>query len=57
MAEEAKGGSAGGHGTMAGARLPVKGLGSAARKKLKDEVVRNLLDALGIKVRRGKKLV
>ncbi len=27
---EAKGGSAGGHGTMAGARIPVKGLSAAA---------------------------
>lgn len=54
---EAKGGSAGGHGTMAGARLPVKGLGPAAKKRLKDEVVRDFLDAFGIKARKGKKLV
>jgi nanoRNase/pAp phosphatase (c-di-AMP/oligoRNAs hydrolase) len=54
---EAKGGSAGGHGTMAGARLPVKGLSAAARKRLKDEVVRDFLDAFGIRARKGKKLV
>ncbi len=54
---EARGGSAGGHGTMAGARLPVKGLGPAARKRLKEEVVRDFLDAFGIRARKGKKLV
>jgi nanoRNase/pAp phosphatase (c-di-AMP/oligoRNAs hydrolase) len=54
---EAKGGSAGGHGTMAGARLPLKGLSAAARKRLKDEVVRDFLDAFGIRARKGKKLV
>ncbi len=54
---EARGGTAGGHGTMAGARLSVKGLGAAARKRLKDEVVRAFLDAFGIKARKPKKLV
>jgi nanoRNase/pAp phosphatase (c-di-AMP/oligoRNAs hydrolase) len=54
---ESRGGSAGGHGTMAGARLPVKELGAAARKRLKDEVVRAFLDAFGVKARKGKKLV
>jgi nanoRNase/pAp phosphatase (c-di-AMP/oligoRNAs hydrolase) len=54
---EARGGSAGGHGTMAGARLPVKGLPAAAKKRLKDEVVRDFLDAFGVRVRKGKKLV
>jgi nanoRNase/pAp phosphatase (c-di-AMP/oligoRNAs hydrolase) len=52
-----RGGSAGGHGTLAGARLPVKELGAAARKRLKDEVVRQFLDAFGVKARKGKKLV
>jgi nanoRNase/pAp phosphatase (c-di-AMP/oligoRNAs hydrolase) len=54
---ESKGGTAGGHGTMAGARLPVKGLGAAARRRLKDEVVRAFLDAFGVKARKPKKLV
>jgi len=54
---EAKGGSAGGHGTMAGARLLVKGLGPVAKKRLKEEVVRAFLDAFGVKARKGKKLV
>jgi nanoRNase/pAp phosphatase (c-di-AMP/oligoRNAs hydrolase) len=54
---EAKGGSAGGHGTMAGARLSVKGLSAPARKRLRDDVVRAFLDAFGVKARRGKKLV
>jgi nanoRNase/pAp phosphatase (c-di-AMP/oligoRNAs hydrolase) len=54
---EEKGGSAGGHGTMAGARLPVKGLAAAARKRLREEVVRSFLDAFGIKARKPKKLV
>ncbi len=54
---EARGGSAGGHGTMAGARLPVKDLGPAALKRLKEAVVRDFLDAFGIRARKGKKLV
>jgi nanoRNase/pAp phosphatase (c-di-AMP/oligoRNAs hydrolase) len=55
---EERGGSAGGHGTMAGARLPVKGLSAAARKRLRDEVVRSFLDAFGVKARsKGKKIV
>jgi nanoRNase/pAp phosphatase (c-di-AMP/oligoRNAs hydrolase) len=54
---EAKGGSAGGHGTMAGARIPVKGLSAAAHKRLREEVVRAFLDAFGVKARKGKKLV
>ncbi len=54
---EAKGGSAGGHGTMAGARLPVKGLSTAASRRLRDDVVRAFLDAFGVKGRKGKKRV
>jgi nanoRNase/pAp phosphatase (c-di-AMP/oligoRNAs hydrolase) len=54
---ETKGGSAGGHGTMAGARLPLRGLSAAARKRLKEEVVKSFLDAFGVKARRSKKLV
>jgi nanoRNase/pAp phosphatase (c-di-AMP/oligoRNAs hydrolase) len=54
---EAKGGSAGGHGTMAGARLPMKGLSGAARRRLRDDVVRAFLDAFGVRSRRPRKLV
>jgi nanoRNase/pAp phosphatase (c-di-AMP/oligoRNAs hydrolase) len=54
---EAKGGSAGGHGTMAGARLPLRGLSAVARRRLREEVVRAFLDAFGVKTRKGKKLV
>ncbi len=54
---EAKGGSAGGHGTMAGARLGVKGLSAAALKRLREDVVRSFLDAFGVRARKGKKLV
>ncbi len=53
---EAKGGSAGGHGTMAGARLAVRGLSAAAKRRLIDEVVRAFLDAFGVRARKGKAL-
>ncbi len=54
---ESKGGSAGGHGTMAGARISVRGLSAAAEKRLREDVVRAFLDAFGVKTRKGKKLV
>jgi len=54
---EARGGTAGGHGSMAGARLPVKGLSAAAKKRLREEVVKDFLDAFGVRSRRAKKLV
>jgi nanoRNase/pAp phosphatase (c-di-AMP/oligoRNAs hydrolase) len=54
---EAKGGSAGGHGTMAGARLPFKGLSLAARKRAREDVVKAFLEAFGMKARKGRKLV
>ncbi len=54
---EAKGGTAGGHGSMAGARLPVKGLSAAAKRKLQDEVVRDFLRAFGVRARKAKKIV
>jgi nanoRNase/pAp phosphatase (c-di-AMP/oligoRNAs hydrolase) len=47
---EPRGGSAGGHGTMAGARLPARGLKGAALKRLVAEVVRDFLEAFGEKV-------
>ena len=43
---EARGGTAGGHGTMAGARLPLKGLEAAAARRLTGEVVRPAWDLL-----------
>jgi nanoRNase/pAp phosphatase (c-di-AMP/oligoRNAs hydrolase) len=54
---EPRGGSAGGHGTMAGARLPVKDLGPAQARRLREEVVKDFLDAFGLRGRKGKKLV
>ncbi len=54
---EAKGGSAGGHGTMAGARLPMRGLSGAGRKRLREDVVKSFLDAFGIVNRKPKKIV
>ncbi len=54
---EAKGGSAGGHGTMAGARVGVKGLSAAAKKRLRDELVQDFLRAFGIRTRKPKTIV
>ncbi len=51
---EEKGGTAGGHGSMAGARLPVKGLAPAARQRLRIEIVRSFLDAFGAKGKKGR---
>jgi nanoRNase/pAp phosphatase (c-di-AMP/oligoRNAs hydrolase) len=44
---EPRGGSAGGHGTMAGARLPARDLTPAALKRLSAAVVRDFLAAFG----------
>lgn len=46
---EARGGSAGGHGSMAGARLDLKGASEAARRRLKGEVAEAFLREFGIK--------
>jgi nanoRNase/pAp phosphatase (c-di-AMP/oligoRNAs hydrolase) len=54
---EAAGGSAGGHGSMAGARLPVKGLSEAARSRLVAPLVRRFLEAFGESRRRPRRLV
>ena len=48
---EPRGGSAGGHGTMAGARLPARDLSPAAVKRLSAAVVRDFLAAFGVKGR------
>jgi nanoRNase/pAp phosphatase (c-di-AMP/oligoRNAs hydrolase) len=45
---EPRGGSAGGHGTMAGARLPARDLSPAAVKRLSAAVVRDFLAAFGV---------
>ena len=47
-----RGGSAGGHGSMAGARLPLYGT-RQQRKALKREVVRRFKEALGVDRERG----
>jgi nanoRNase/pAp phosphatase (c-di-AMP/oligoRNAs hydrolase) len=54
---EERGGSAGGHGSMAGARLPVEGLSQAAENRLKASLVRAFLRAFHVRARKPKKLV
>jgi nanoRNase/pAp phosphatase (c-di-AMP/oligoRNAs hydrolase) len=54
---EGAGGSAGGHGSMAGARLPVKGLSPAARRRLLAPLLRRFLEGFGESGRRPRKLV
>jgi nanoRNase/pAp phosphatase (c-di-AMP/oligoRNAs hydrolase) len=46
---EKRGGSAGGHGAMAGARLPLGGRSAAGRRALEREVARDFLRAFGVK--------
>ncbi len=53
---EPRGGSAGGHGTMAGARLPARGLKGAALKRLAASVVRDFLEAFGERGRGVKRI-
>jgi nanoRNase/pAp phosphatase (c-di-AMP/oligoRNAs hydrolase) len=54
---EARGGAAGGHGSMAGARLPVRGLSQAARKRLLREIFRAFLREFGEQRSRPRRLV
>jgi nanoRNase/pAp phosphatase (c-di-AMP/oligoRNAs hydrolase) len=54
---EARGGSAGGHGSMAGARLPVKGLSPSARKRVVKSVVDGFLKEFGVEHRKPRRLV
>jgi nanoRNase/pAp phosphatase (c-di-AMP/oligoRNAs hydrolase) len=54
---EARGGSAGGHGSMAGARLPWKGRTATARKAFAAEVVEDFLAAFGVKGRASRGIV
>jgi nanoRNase/pAp phosphatase (c-di-AMP/oligoRNAs hydrolase) len=46
---EARGGSAGGHGSMAGARIDLSGMGEAARRRLKAEIGEAFLREFGVK--------
>ncbi len=54
---EAKGGSAGGHGSMAGARVSLRGLSPAAQSRLKQELVGHFLQEFGVKNRRPRRIV
>jgi nanoRNase/pAp phosphatase (c-di-AMP/oligoRNAs hydrolase) len=54
---EEKGGSAGGHGSMAGARIPLRGLNAAARTRLSQELVQRFLKEFGVRAKKGKRMV
>ena len=54
---EEKGGSAGGHGSMAGARIPLRGLGPAARARFKQDLVQRFLKGFGVRSRKGKHII
>lgn len=54
---EARGGSAGGHGSMAGARLPQPGRSAAARRAVADEVISDFLAVFGVKGRTPRAIV
>jgi nanoRNase/pAp phosphatase (c-di-AMP/oligoRNAs hydrolase) len=55
---EARGGSAGGHGSMAGARLDLSDLGETGRRRLKAEIAEAFLREFGVKPgRKPRKIV
>ncbi len=54
---EEKGGSAGGHGSMAGARVPLRGLVPAARARFEQDLVQRFLKEFGVRTRKGKRMV
>jgi nanoRNase/pAp phosphatase (c-di-AMP/oligoRNAs hydrolase) len=54
---EARGGSAGGHGSMAGARLPLGDRSPAGRRALAAQVAKDFLRAFGVKARASRRLV
>jgi nanoRNase/pAp phosphatase (c-di-AMP/oligoRNAs hydrolase) len=54
---EERGGSAGGHGSMAGARVPLRGMGAAARGRFKAELVARFLKEFGVRSRKGRRIV
>ncbi len=54
---EEKGGSAGGHGSMAGARIPLRGMSAKDRERFKSELVQRFLREFGVRGRKGTKIV
>ncbi len=54
---EPEGGTAGGHGSMAGARLPVKGMTQAVRSRVMRRVFRSFLREFGVEGSRARRLV
>jgi nanoRNase/pAp phosphatase (c-di-AMP/oligoRNAs hydrolase) len=54
---EGKGGSAGGHGSMAGARVPLRGLAPTARARFKQDLVHRFLKEFGVRSKKGKRIV
>ncbi len=54
---EEKGGSAGGHGSMAGARVTLRGLGPAASQRLRQELVQEFLRGFGVRAKRPRRIV
>jgi len=54
---ETQGGTAGGHGSMAGARLSVKGLSTAARRRLVGAIVHRFLKEFGVDRKKPRTLV
>ena len=54
---EERGGSAGGHGSMAGARLDLDHLSQAARRRAKAEIGERFLREFGVKTRKPRKIV
>jgi nanoRNase/pAp phosphatase (c-di-AMP/oligoRNAs hydrolase) len=53
---EERGGSAGGHGSMAGARISLRGLAPPAQARLKQDLVQRFLKEFGVKVRKPRRL-
>jgi nanoRNase/pAp phosphatase (c-di-AMP/oligoRNAs hydrolase) len=54
---EREGGTAGGHGSMAGARLPVKGMGPEVRSRMLRRVFRSFLREFDVEGSRARRLV
>ena len=54
---EEKGGSAGGHGSMAGARVSLRALTPAARTRMKHDLVQRFLAEFGVRAKKGKRIV
>jgi nanoRNase/pAp phosphatase (c-di-AMP/oligoRNAs hydrolase) len=54
---EEKGGTAGGHGLMAGARIPLREMGPRERQRFEADLVQQFLREFGVKVRKGRKIV